>query len=108
MAAVERVLAGALAERLGTGPDHDPYPMLLVSASMGVMRAVVMIWAGVGGAVTLERLTEAAFQSLAEGFPEQCELRDIVAGAIGTGQKFTTPLCQPIAVDQTSAERTSL
>ena len=31
MAAVERVLAGALAERLGTEPDHDPYPMLLVA-----------------------------------------------------------------------------
>ena len=26
--------------------------------------------------MTLERLTEAAFQSLAEGFPEQCELRE--------------------------------
>ena len=62
---------------------------------MGVMRAVVMIWAGVGGAVTLERLTDAAFQSLAEGFPEQCELRSIVADAIGTGKKLAAPLCRP-------------
>jgi len=108
MAAVERVLAGALAKRLGTEADHDPYPLLLVSALMGVMRAVVMIWAGVGGAVTLERLTDAAFQSLAEGFPEQCELRSIVSDAIGTGQKLRAPLCPPIPVDQTSAERTSL
>jgi len=75
---------------------------------MGVMRAVVMIWAGVGGAVTLERLTDAAFQSLAEGFPEQCELRSIVADAIGTGQKLRPSLCSPVPVDQRSAERTSL
>lgn len=107
MAAVERVLAGALAERLGTQPDHDPYPLLLVSASMGVMRAVVMIWAGVGGAVTLERLTAAAFQSLAKGFPEECELRSIVADALGTDQKLRAPLCQPISADLTPAERTS-
>ena len=107
MAAVERVLAGALAERLGTETDRDPYPLLLVSALMGVMRAVVMIWAGVGGAVTLERLTDAAFQSLAEGFPEQCELRSIVADAVGTGKKLAAPLCRPAPVDQISAERTS-
>jgi AcrR family transcriptional regulator len=107
MAAVERVLAGALAERLGTEADRDPYPLLLVSASMGAMRAVVMMWAGIGGAVALERLTDAAFQCLAEGFPEQCELRSIVADAIGTGQKLRAPLCQPVPVDQSSAERTS-
>ena len=76
----------AILERLGTEADHDPYPLLLVSALMGVMRAVVMIWAGIGGAVTLERLIDAAFQSLAEGFQEQCELRSIVADAIGTGR----------------------
>lgn len=107
MATVERVLADALAERLGTDLERDPYPIVLVSAVLGVMRAVVMIWAGVGGAVTLERLTDAACQALAEGFPEQCELRGIVEQATGTNQKLRAALSPPVRATQRSAERTS-
>jgi AcrR family transcriptional regulator len=109
MATVERVLAHTLAERLGTETDQDPYPVLLVSALMGVMRAAVMIWAGVGGAVPLEQLTDASFQALADGFPEDCELRRIVGGvAAGTGQRLrTAALCYPSLADETSEERTA-
>lgn len=78
MAAVESRFAGALADRLGTDAGRDPYPMVLASAAMGVLRAVMSFWAATGGTVSLERLTDAAFQALADGFPENgalCALR---------------------------------
>jgi len=75
MAAVESRFAGALADRLGTDIGRDPYPMVLASAAMGVLRAVMSFWAATGGTVPLERLTDAAFQALADGFPENGALR---------------------------------
>ena len=86
MAQVESSLAEALAERLGTDPDRDPYPMLLASAATGVLRATMSFWAAAGGAgggdggdgvVPLEQLADAAFRALADGFPENCALRDL-------------------------------
>ena len=90
MASVEQVIADALATRLGTEIGSDPYPQLLAGAAMGVMRAVGMIWAGAGGALSFEQLTDAAFQSLAAGLPEQCELRSIVETA-RLSQQVPTP-----------------
>jgi hypothetical protein len=81
MAWVEASFASALAERLGTDPDRDPYPMLLASAATAVLRATMSFWAAAGGAVPLEQLADAAFQSLADGFPENGALRDLAAGA---------------------------
>ncbi len=70
-------LASALAERLGTDPDRDPYPLLLASAAIGVLRATMSFWAASGGAVPLDQLTDAAFRALATGFGEDCTLRDL-------------------------------
>jgi AcrR family transcriptional regulator len=81
IAMVECVVASALAERLGTDPERDPYPVLLASAAMGVMRAAIAFWASVGGAIPLDYLTDAACRALAEGLPENCALRDIVETA---------------------------
>jgi AcrR family transcriptional regulator len=77
MAQVESIFAGALAERLGTDPDRDPYPMVLASAATGVLRATMSFWAAASGTVPLEQLADAAFRALAAGFPEDCELRDL-------------------------------
>ena len=77
MAVVESRFAGALADRLGTDRDRDPYPMLLASAAMGVLRAVMSFWAATGGAVPLDQLTDAAFQALADGLPENGALRSL-------------------------------
>ncbi len=77
MAQVESAFASALAERLGTDPDRDPYPMLLASAATGILRATMSFWAAAGGAVPLEALIDAAYQALADGFPENCALRDL-------------------------------
>jgi hypothetical protein len=77
MAAVESRFAGALAERLGADQDWDPYPMVLAGAASGVLRAVMSFWAATGGSVPLERLTDAALQALADGFPENAALRGL-------------------------------
>ena len=81
LAMVERVVADALAERLGADPEHDPYPVLLAGAAIGVMRATMTFWASSGGAVALDQLTDAAYQALADGLPEHGSLRRFVAEA---------------------------
>jgi AcrR family transcriptional regulator len=81
LARVERVVADALAQRLGADPEHDPYPVLLAGAAIGVMRATMTFWASSGGAVPLEQLTDAAYQALAEGLPEDGGLRRFAAEA---------------------------
>ena len=90
MAQVESSFASALAERLGTDPDRDPYPMLLASAATAVLRATMSFWASAGGTVPLEELADAAFQSLAAGFPENGALRDL-ASATGPPQAGAPP-----------------
>lgn len=77
MAQTEAQVAAALAERLGTDPEHDPYPLALASAAMGVLRAILLFWARSAGAVRIEELTDAAYQALADGFPEDCALRGL-------------------------------
>jgi len=75
MAQTEARIAAAVAERLGTDADRDPYPLMLVSAAMGVLRAALSFWTSAGGTIPLEELTDAAYQTLADGFPEDCALR---------------------------------
>jgi AcrR family transcriptional regulator len=81
MAQVESGFAEALAERLGTDPDRDPYPLLLASVASSVLRATISFWATAGGGVPLEQLTDAAYQALADGLPESCALRDLAQQA---------------------------
>lgn len=81
MAQAESRFAGALAERLGTDPDRDPYPMLLASAAMSVLRAIMSFWAAGGGVLSLDQLLDAGFQALADGLPENCALRDLARQA---------------------------
>lgn len=103
MAQVESSFASALAERLGTDPDRDPYPMLLASAATAVLRATMSFWAsggGAGGAVPLEQLADAAFRALADGFPENGALRDL---ASATGP----PAGAPPAAPPTEARQTT-
>ncbi len=106
MAQVESGFAAALAERLGTDPDRDPYPLLLASAATGVLRATMSFWAAGGSAVPLEQLTDAAYQALADGFPESCALRDLAQQADPSRPSPRTP--QPSRTERpTSTERTT-
>jgi AcrR family transcriptional regulator len=84
---VERVVADALAERLGADPEHDPYPVLLAGAAIGVMRATMTFWASSGGAMALAQLTDAAYQALADGLPEHGGLRRIIEEAASSGSQ---------------------
>jgi AcrR family transcriptional regulator len=84
-AMVERVVADALAERLGADPEHDPYPVLLAGAAVGVMRATMTFWASSGGAMALDQLTDAAYQALADGLPEHGGLRRLIEAAASPG-----------------------
>jgi AcrR family transcriptional regulator len=77
MAQVESSFASALAERLGTDPGRDPYPLLLASAATAVLRTTMEFWAAGGGTVPLQQLAAAAFGALADGFPENCALREL-------------------------------
>ncbi|MGH9104905.1 MAG: TetR family transcriptional regulator [Acidimicrobiales bacterium] len=83
MTTIERAVAAGVAERLGTDPDRDPYPVLLASTAVGVMRAVISIWVNLGGAISLDALVGAAFTALTNGFPVDWELRGVVLGNKG-------------------------
>jgi AcrR family transcriptional regulator len=81
MATLERTITEALAERLGTDPDRDPYPGLLCAMATGAFRTSMAAWASSGGTVPLERLIDLSFRALADGLPEDCELRQVAADA---------------------------
>jgi AcrR family transcriptional regulator len=70
MTQIERAVVAGLSERLGTEPGADPYPVLLASVAIGLMRAVISIWASHGDAVALDSLTDSAFVALAHGLPQ--------------------------------------
>lgn len=83
MAGIERTITEALAERLGTDPDTDPYPGLLCAAATGVFRSSMTFWADSGGAVPLDRLVDLSFQALADGLPEHSALRRVAGKVTG-------------------------
>jgi AcrR family transcriptional regulator len=64
---VERSLVGALAERLGKDPAHDPYPALVTATVFAAARVAALYWSANGGVDSLARLTGAAIDSLATG-----------------------------------------
>jgi AcrR family transcriptional regulator len=83
MAAVERTMAEAIAERLGTDLERDPYPGLLAAMATGVFRSSMTFWGASGGTVPLDHLVDLAFRALADGLPERCNLRHVTETATG-------------------------
>jgi AcrR family transcriptional regulator len=77
MAAIERSLAEAIAQRLGASLDRDPYPGLLATMATGVFRSSMAFWASSGGTVPLDHLVDLAFGALAAGLPEHNDLRHV-------------------------------
>jgi AcrR family transcriptional regulator len=96
LAVFEASMAEAVAERLGTDPARDPYPLLLAGAAMSVMRSSISFWGRTGGAVPLAELVGSAFAALAGGLPEDCALRSLAARADPAG-------CDPAGLDSLSA-----
>ena len=79
MAMLERAIAEGIATRLGADLETDPYPGVLAAAAVSVVRACLSFWTGTSGTVQLGHLIDQAFQALADGFPEDCALREIAA-----------------------------
>jgi AcrR family transcriptional regulator len=79
MAMIERAIAEGIAVRLGADQETDPYPGVLAAAAVSVVRACLSFWTGASGTVQLGNLIDQAFQGLADGFPEDCALREITA-----------------------------
>jgi AcrR family transcriptional regulator len=82
MAMIERAIAEGLAARLGTDQETDPYPGVLAAATVGVVRASMAFWAGSGDAVKLGQVIDQALQALADGLPENSDLRRITANVV--------------------------
>ena len=83
MATFERAIAEAIAARLGTDVERDPYPGLLAALSTGMFRSSITFWAASGGTVPLEDLIDHAFRALADGLPERCDLRHVTETVTG-------------------------
>jgi AcrR family transcriptional regulator len=81
MAAVERTIAEAIAQRLGTDIDLDPYPGLMAAMATGAFRSSMTFWAACGGTVPLDRLVDLAFRALGDGLPERCDLRRVTVNS---------------------------
>ena len=79
MSMIERAIAEGLIARLGADPETDPYPGILAAASVSMVRACLTFWAGSGGAIPLGQVIDQAFKALADGFPENSDLRRIMA-----------------------------
>src|SRR6202453_3621169 len=79
MAAIERSLAEAIAQRLGADVERDPYPGLLAAMATGVFRSSMSFWAASGGTVPLDRLVDLAFAAIASGLAENSDLRHVMA-----------------------------
>ena len=91
MAAIERSLAEAIAERLGTTLERDPYPGLLAAIATGVFRSSIASWVSWGGTVPLEYLVDLAFGALASGLPENANLRHVTDNSDSDNTDNATP-----------------
>ena len=74
MAAFERVLADAVAERTGVDAGSDPYPALLAASAMAVARVALLYWARAGGTRAPEDLARAGFRALSSGLTNTSQL----------------------------------
>jgi hypothetical protein len=69
--AIVRSLVQAVAERLGTDPETDPYPAIVVNAAVAVGRVALHRWckqeAQGAGVPTLQSFMDEAFDLMEEG-----------------------------------------
>jgi AcrR family transcriptional regulator len=70
MSEVERSMTRAMAERLGTDPDHDPYPALVTATALAAVRVAALYWSANGGEDSLARLTGVAIDCLGKGLAQ--------------------------------------
>ncbi|MGA9919981.1 MAG: TetR family transcriptional regulator [Candidatus Dormiibacterota bacterium] len=68
-AAQERSLVEAVAERTGTDPDRDLYPMLVAAVAIAAFRVALTQWRNRKGERSLPHLVEAAMTQVQVGLP---------------------------------------
>jgi AcrR family transcriptional regulator len=100
MSMIEWAVAEGLAERLGTDARIDPYPLVLAGAALGVLRAAFAFWGCSGGAAPLAGLVDAACAALAQGLPEDSELRAIAGTSPGASSAPSPGDARPHDHDQ--------
>jgi AcrR family transcriptional regulator len=69
LAAAERPLAEAIAERTGTDVEHDLFPRALAAATSSAARVAMNHWAVRGGTKTLSALMRQAITQVLAGHP---------------------------------------
>ena len=67
-AEVERRLAAEIARRTGRDLDRDPFPMLVVTAASGALKAAVAVWQERGRAEPLADVLDEALGHVEAGF----------------------------------------
>lgn len=65
------VIAEFVAERTGTNPRQDLYPLMVAAAAAGTLDTSLTLWAESGGAQSLRELRRQAFSALSAGLPDQ-------------------------------------
>lgn len=75
MSAFERVVADAVAERMGVEVTSEPYPALLAASAMAVARVALLYWARSGGVGAPDELARAGFRALSGGLADTAQLR---------------------------------
>jgi AcrR family transcriptional regulator len=65
---VERRLAAEIARRTGRDLDRDPYPMLVVAAASGALKAAVAVWQERSRTEPLADVLDEAFRHVEAGF----------------------------------------
>ncbi len=67
--AFDRVLTEGIAARLGTDPDLDLYPALLVAVGSTAMRTTIVTWLNSPARRPLAQMIDEAFAQIAAGLP---------------------------------------
>jgi AcrR family transcriptional regulator len=79
-AEVERRLAEEIARRTGRDIDRDPYPVLVVTAASGALKAAVSVWQERGRQDSLQHVLDEAFAHVEQGFALPAPVAATTAG----------------------------
>ena len=79
-AEVERRLAEEIARRTGRDIDRDPYPVLVVTAASGALKAAVSVWQERGRQDSLQAVLDEAFAHVEQGFALPAPVAATTAG----------------------------
>jgi AcrR family transcriptional regulator len=92
---VESALARGVAERAGLDVERDPYPALLVAATVSAMRTCLLRWGRSDQSVPLPEMVAEAIDLLAAGLPPPTAQPTARPTAQTTAHPTAQPTAQP-------------